>query len=67
MPFEIDGILYADQVSAIRLHYDADTPKTYDLSIGDDTEMEDPIATVASNVQMLWNGVALAVGGSELF
>lgn len=67
MTFEIDGILYVDQVSALKLHYDADTPKSYDLSIGDDTEMEDPLASVVSNVQMLWNGVALAFGAADLF
>lgn len=66
MLFEIDGILYRDQLSAIRLHYDENTPKTYDLSIGDDTEMQDPLAGVVSNVQMLWNGVALAFGSADL-
>src|SRR5699024_11128612 len=49
--FEIDGVLYSDQLTAIKLHYDADTPKTFDLSVGDDTESESPLARVVHSVQ----------------
>lgn len=29
--------------------------------------MQDPLAGVVSNVQMLWNGAALAFGAADLF
>lgn len=65
--FEIDGILSVDQVSAIRLHYDETTPKTFDLSIGDDTEAQSPLARVMNTAQTFMAGVAMLFGSSELF
>lgn len=65
--FEIDRILYTDQVTAIRLHYDENTPKTFDISVGDDTEAEDPIARVTRGAQLLWSAIGLVFGAEDTF
>lgn len=65
--FEIDNILHTDQITAIRLHYDRDTPKTYDLSIGDDRELENPIAAATRSLGNLWNAVSMLFGSGSLF
>ena len=65
--FEIDGLLYTDQVTAIKLHYDDKTPKTFDLSIGDDGEQEDPVARVARGVTTIWSAIGVLFGSADLF
>ncbi|AYQ98510.1 minor tail protein [Mycobacterium phage Reptar3000] len=65
--FEIDGVLYNDQVSAVRLHYDETTPKTFDLSIGDDEESESPIAQVTRTAQAFWSALAMLFGSGDMF
>lgn len=65
--FQIDGTLYTDQVSAIKLHYDRDTPKTFDISIGDDTESESPIASLTRTAATFWNAIGMLFGSGDLF
>ncbi|AXH67020.1 minor tail protein [Mycobacterium phage Thyatira] len=65
--FEIDSIYHTDQISALRLHYDETTPKTFDLTIGDDTESQNPLAQVTRDAAMLWNAVAMLFGSGDLF
>jgi len=69
MLFDIDSILYTDQVSAIRLHYDADTPKTYDLSVGDDPRWKThlPQSRPTSKCSgTVWRSPSAALNCSEL-
>lgn len=65
--FEIDGILHTDQVTAIKLHYDKSTPKTFDISIGDDRESENPMAAATRSLANLWNAVGMLFGSGNLF
>ena len=65
--FEIDGVLYTDQVSAWKLSYDETTPKTFSLSIGDDRESEDPVAQVTRTAGNFWNGLSMMFGSGDLF
>lgn len=65
--FEIDGILHTDQVTAIRMHYDMSTPKTFDISIGDDRESENPVAAATRSLANLWNAVSMLFGSGDLF
>lgn len=65
--FEIDGVLHTDQVTAIKLRYDTGTPKTFDISIGDDRESENPMATAMRSLSNLWNAVGLLFGSGDLF
>ncbi|AXH46859.1 minor tail protein [Mycobacterium phage Aminay] len=65
--FEIDGILYNDHVSAVKLHYDETTPKTFDLSIGDDSESESPMAQVTRSMQTFWSALSMLFGSGDMF
>lgn len=63
--FEIDGILSADHVSALRIKEDATTPFTIGVSIGDDREADSGLARVVRNAQTFWNGLASIMGASQ--
>ena len=65
--FEIDHVLHVDQVTAVKLHYDETTPKTFDLSIGDDRESENPMASATRSLANLWNAVGVMFGSGDLF
>lgn len=65
--FEIDGILSQDHVSAIKLHEDETTPKTFDISIGDDRESESGLARATRTAQEFWNGLATLFGSGSMF
>lgn len=65
--FEIDGVLHTDQITALKLHYDNSTPKTFDLVIGDDRESENPMAAAMRSLSNLWNAVAMLFGSGDLF
>ncbi|AVO25536.1 minor tail protein [Mycobacterium phage Stinson] len=65
--FEIDRIYHTDQVSAIRLHYDETTPKTFDLSIGSDSESESPLSQVARSAAAFWNAIGMLFGSGDMF
>lgn len=65
--FELDGLLNTDQVSATCLHYDEDTPKTFDLSIGQDGELEDGIGRVTRGLATVWSAISMAFGSGDLF
>lgn len=65
--FEIDGVLHTDQITAIKLHYDKSTPKTFELSIGDDRESESPIAAATRSLATLWSAVGMLFGSGDLF
>lgn len=65
--FQIDNVFHTDQVTAIRLHYDESTPKTFDLSIGDDSESDGPMASVMRNAAAFWNAISMMFGSGDLF
>ncbi|MEB3034771.1 hypothetical protein KV113_24830 [Mycolicibacter sp. MYC340] len=65
--FEIDGLLYTDQCSAIRMHYDEDTPKTFDITIGTGGDMEDPLGQAVRTIQTMWNAVGTLFGSNDLY
>jgi len=65
--FEIDGLLYTDQVNAVRMHYDRDTPKTFELTIGTDTEQEDPLGQAVRTLQTMWSAVGTLFGSNDLY
>lgn len=65
--FEVDGILYVDQVAAIRYEYDRGKPITYTVSIGDDTRHDDPIAQGFRAIQAGASLVGGLIGQDTLF
>jgi hypothetical protein len=65
--WEIDQIIYVDQVSRIGYSYDRGTPITYELSIGDDTEQQDPFAQGIKALAAVATIGAMAAGEGWLF
>ncbi|OBH20799.1 hypothetical protein [Mycolicibacter sinensis] len=65
--FEIDGLLYTDQFNAIRMHYDEDTPKTFEVTIGTDSEQEDPLGQAVRTLQTMWSAVGTLFGSNDLY
>lgn len=65
--FEQDGILYVDQVAAIKYEYDRHKPVTYTVSVGDDTKDEDPFAQGIRAIQAVYTLIGSVVGEGTLF
>lgn len=65
--FEQDGVIYVDQVSAIRYEYDRQTPITWSVSVGDESKDRDPFAQGIKALQGIYQIVSMAVGESWLF
>jgi hypothetical protein len=65
--FEQDGILYVDQVTAIKYEYDRSKPITYTVSVGDDTKQDDPLAQGIRAIQAVAQLGALVLGQDSLF
>jgi hypothetical protein len=65
--FEVDGILYVDQVTAIKYEYDRKKPITYTVSVGDDTKQDDPFAQGIRAIQAGASLVGGLLGQDTLF
>jgi hypothetical protein len=65
--FEQDGILYVDQVSAIKYEYDRHKPITYTVSVGDDAEGSDPFSAGIRVLQAMYSLIGAVVGQGSLF
>lgn len=65
--FEQDGILYVDQISAIKYEYDRKKPITYSVSVGDDTKEDDPLAQGIRALQGIGSLVSMALGEGTVF
>jgi hypothetical protein len=65
--WEIDQILYVDQVSRIGYEYDRRSPITYTVSIGDDTEQQDPFGQGIKALQSVYTIASMAAGEGWLF
>jgi hypothetical protein len=65
--FEMANIIHVDQCTAIRYSWDDSTPITVGLSIGRDTEEEDPVAKATRVLAGVWNAFGMFLGGSDLF
>lgn len=64
---ENDGILTNEHISAIRIHEDETTPKTFGISVGDDYETDNGLARVTRSAQAFWNGLATLMGSGSMF
>ena len=62
--FEQDGILYVDQVSAIKYEYDRSKPITWSVSVGDDTKEQDPFAQGVKALQAMYSLIGSLAGDS---
>lgn len=65
--FEMDGVIYVDQLTAIRFQYDRKTPRYLEISIGDDRDKRDPIAGGLRIMQGIYSLVGAYLGEGTLF
>jgi hypothetical protein len=65
--WEFDNVIYVDQVTAIRRHWDRHSPVLCNLSVGDDKDRADPIARSMRAINALYGTVAAFAGEGTLF
>lgn len=65
--FEQDGIIYVDQVHAIKYEYDRQKPIGYTVSVGDDTKDQDPFSQGIKAMQGLGALIGAVIGMDTIF
>jgi hypothetical protein len=65
--FEMDGIIFVDQLTAVKWQYDRDTPNALQISVGDDRDKHDPIAAAMRSLQGVYALVGSFLGEGTLF
>lgn len=65
--FEMDGIIYVDQITAVKRTYDRRTPVVVSMSIGDDRDKHDPIARAIRVMQAIYTTIGAFMGEGTLF
>jgi hypothetical protein len=65
--FEMANVLHVDQVSAIRYKWDKDSPVRVEVSVGNDSQEEDPVGKAIKSIAGIWNVVGTFAGAQMLF
>lgn len=65
--FEMDGIIFVDQLAAVKWQYDRQTPNFLMISVGDDRNKHDPIAAGMQALQGVYSLVGAFLGEGTLF
>jgi hypothetical protein len=65
--FEQDGIIYVDQVHAIKYEYDRNKPIMFTVSVGDDTNDQDPFSQGIKALQGLGALIGAVIGMDTVF
>lgn len=65
--FEFDGVIYVDQITAIRREWDRTKPVMVSMSIGDDRDHNDPIARVMRFMSAIWTTIGAFAGEGTVF
>lgn len=65
--FELGGIIYVDQITAVKRSWKRDQAVTIDLSIGDDGDKEDPAARGLRALQAVWKTLGMFLGEGTIF
>lgn len=65
--FEKGGIIYVDEITAIKRTWSRDEHVTVHLSVGDDREKEDPAARGLRALQAVWTSLSLLLGEGTIF
>lgn len=67
LAFEMARVLHVDQCTAWRLSYDINTPLQVELSIGADSEEEDPVGRALRVAQAAWAFIGMLMGSEGAF
>lgn len=65
--FQMGNVIHVDQCTAVRRSYDESNPMTIELSIGDDSEEEDPVAKATRTLAAVWGLVGMFLGSTDVF
>jgi hypothetical protein len=65
--FQMDQIIFCDQVASVKYNWDLNTPVNYSISVGTDRNEIDPVSAAITAIAGIWNAIGLAAGSSELF
>lgn len=65
--FEQDGIIFADQITAIKREWDRKKPLTISLAIGDDHDKEDPLSRGMRVLSAIWGTLGQFLGEGTIF
>ncbi len=65
--FETGGIIFTDQITAIKRSWSRTEPVTIQLSIGDDRDKEDPVARGMRALQLVWQTLGMLLGEGTIF
>ncbi|UBV18807.1 hypothetical protein [Mycolicibacterium fortuitum] len=65
--FEQGGIIFVDQITAIKRSWSRTEPVTVQLSIGDDQDKEDPAARGLRAIQAVWTTLGMLLGEGTIF
>lgn len=64
--WEFDGVIYVDQITAMKRQWDRHSPLLPTLSVGGDQDREDPIARSMRSIQSLYSVVGAILGEGTL-
>ena len=65
--FEMGGVIYVDQITAVRHAYDRKKSQIVSMSIGDDRDKHDPVARAIRAMQALYMGIGAIFGEGTIF
>lgn len=65
--WEMDGIIYVDQITAIKRSWDRQSPVLCNLSIGDDKDKQDPIARGLRAINAVYGVFGALLGQGSIF
>jgi hypothetical protein len=65
--FEMGGVIYVDQITAVRHKYDRKTAQIVSMSIGDDRDKHDPVARAVRAMQAVYQGFSAFLGEGTIF
>ena len=65
--FEQDGIIYVDQITAVKRVYDRKTPRIVSLSIGDDRDKHDPVSQLIRTMSSIYMTIGAFMGEGTIF
>jgi hypothetical protein len=65
--FEMANVIYTDQVAGVKYQWDVNSPVKYEISIGTDQSMKDPVLSALKAINGIWNLFGMFAGSSSLF
>jgi hypothetical protein len=65
--WEFNDVIFVDEITAIRRHWDRHKPVTCDLSVGDDKDKQDPIARGMRAINAMYGLFGALLGEATIF